>query len=185
MDYQIVTAKDWPTIADNNEEFTGIEFVEVDFTETPLKGLIFLDCKFSSCNFANTSIQNTVFRGVLFENCNMMGINWTDARKGGDFNFVGCKLDFGCFQSVDLRGRRFEDCSIKEADFSQANLAKSMFSGSVLSGASFTGANLEKCDFRSAQRYQIDPRYTKMKEAKFSFPEAITLLHALGIDIEM
>jgi len=123
--------------------------------------------------------------GFDFTDLNLTGINWSEVRKNGDFNFFGCKLDYGCFQSVDLRGAKFENCSIREVDFSEANLAKSSFSGSQLAGTSFTNTNLEKADFRRAHDYLIDPRFAKMKEAKFSFPDAIVLLQAMGIQVEM
>ncbi|MEK2646303.1 pentapeptide repeat-containing protein [Bdellovibrio sp. BCCA] len=71
-----------------------------------------------------------------------------------------------------------------KANFSGANLQKSSFQSSLLTGASFANANLEKADFRNAKNYFIDPRFVKMKEAQFSFPEAIVLLQALGVLVE-
>lgn len=186
MDYVTVNENNWPRVREEQgDELSGYQFEEINFTEETLKSLIFIDCKFSKCNLSNASLQNSVLRSVVFENCNLMGINWIDLRKGGDFGFHSCKLDYGCFQGLDLRGKNFVDCSIKEADFSQANLSKACFSGSNLAGTSFSNVNIEKSDFRNCLNYFIDPRFAKMKEAKFSFPEAIVLLQALGIEVEM
>ncbi len=185
MDYIIITEKELRALlAEQKDELSGYHFKELDLTDAELKSAVFIDCKFERCNLANVSVLNVVLRGVVFEDCNLMGINWSEARKNGDFHFLGCKLDYGCFQAMDMRGARFENCSIREADFSDTNLAKANFRGSLLTATSFVKANLEKADFREAREYFMDPRFVKMKEAKFSFPEAVALLQALGIEVE-
>ena len=149
MEYTLVTEKELTAlIAEERSELSGLEFSELDLTNTLLKNAVFVDCKFSRCNLANTSLLNVVLRSVVFENCNLMGINWTEVRKNGDYSFSSCKLDYGCFQSVDLRGFNFENSSIREADFSGANLSKANLKSTMLAGTSFTNANLEKADFR-------------------------------------
>lgn len=185
MKYNVITEEELPKfLSEERSEISGYEFKEINLTDANLKSAVFIDCKFSNCNIANVSLLNVVLRGVLFENCNLMGINWSEVRKNGDYSFQGCKLDYGCFQSVDLRNAKLESCSIKEADFSGANLQKASFESSLLTGTSFANANLEKADFRNAKNYFIDPRFVKMKEAQFSFPEAIVLLQALGVLVE-
>lgn len=186
MDYLPVTELEWTRIRrEQGEELSGCEFIGIPFAGQNLKGLAFIDCKFTGCNLSNLSLMNAVLRDVHFKDCNLMGINWTEIRKGGTFHFSSCKLDYGCFQRMDLRGQKFEDCSVREADFSEANLAKANFTGCQLSGTIFNNVNLEKSDFRQAHNYFIDPRLAKLKEAKFSFPEAIVLLEALGINVEV
>lgn len=185
MNYTIITEKELSALlAEERSELSGFDFTELNLTDASLKSAIFVDCKFSTCNLANISLMNVVFRNVIFENCNLMGINWTEVRANGDYNFFGCKLDYGCFQSVDLRGTKFENCSIREGDFAGANLSKASFKASTLTGTSFTNANLEKSDFRGARGYYIDPRFAKLKEAKFSFPDAIALIEAFGVEVE-
>jgi uncharacterized protein YjbI with pentapeptide repeats len=112
-----------------------------------------------------------------------MGINWTDLRKNGSYSFSGCKLDYGCFQNMDLRNYEFLDCSIREADFSGANLEKAKITNCILSGTSFANVNLEKADLRNSKSYFIDPKYAKLKQAKFTLPEAVILLEAMGIEV--
>lgn len=115
----------------------------------------------------------------------MIGINWTEIRKGGDFVFRSCKLDYGFFQSVDFRAIQFYDCTLREADFSGANLSKVVFKNCDFSGSSLANVNIEKADFRGSRNYFIDPKLAKMKEAQFSFPEALVLIEALGVKLEM
>lgn len=171
-------------LSDSQTEISGFEFEQLDLTEKILKGALFMDCRFISCNFANCSLLNVSFRGVEFENCNLMGTNWTEIRKNGSYSFKGCKLDYSSFQAADLRGLKFEHCMIREADFSGANLSKAFFTGTDLSGTSFANANLEKADLRHARNYFIDPKFTKIKDAQFSFPEALVLIEALGAKVE-
>lgn len=45
--------------------------------------------------------------------------------------------------------------------------------------------NLEKADLRRARGYFIDPKFAKLKQAKFSFPDAVTLIEALGVEVEI
>lgn len=186
MKHTVISEDNISTIFnEERSEISGYEFNKINFSEVNLKSSIFIDCKFVSCNLANSSLLNVVFREVVFEDCNLMGTNWTEVRKGGDYSFFGCKLDYACFQSVDLRGLKFDHSVIREADFSGANLAKASFSGATLSGTSFVNANLEKADFRSARGYFIDPKFTKIKDAAFSFPEVLVLVEALGAKVEM
>jgi uncharacterized protein YjbI with pentapeptide repeats len=93
-------------------------------------------------------------------------------------------LDYSVFQDLRVRRLKFIDCSLKEADFSDADLSESNFSGSILVGASFAGADISKADLRTAKEYFIDPRSTKIKGAKFCFPEAASLLSALGAEVD-
>lgn len=185
MKYQTVSEDQIAAILEDKTEISGFEFEQIDFTSFDLKGSVFVDCKFTTCNLANSSLMNVTLRGVLFENCNLMGINWTELRKNGSFSFDGSKLNYGSFQSVDLRGTSFANCIIREADFSGANLTKASFRSANLSGTSFVNSNADKADFRGARDYFIDPKLTKIKEAQFSFPEALVLLQAMGAKIEL
>jgi fluoroquinolone resistance protein len=184
--YILITEAELPALlAEQQAELSGYEFSEINLTDANLKSAMFLECKFTKCNLSNVSLMNVVLKSVQFDGCNLLGVNWTEIRKGGDYGFSNCKLDYGCFQSIDLRNFKFESCSIREADFSGANLTKASFSNSELSGTSFANVNIEKADFRRARNYFIDPKFAKIKEAKFSFPEALVLIQALGVEVEM
>ncbi len=188
MEYISVTENSWSSLLrDNRDEMSGFDFQEINLTEQDLKNAVFIECKFTSCNLSNHSLMNVVLRDVLFENCNLMGINWTEVRNvrnGGSFGFKSCKLDYACFQSMDLRGVDFGASTIREADFSSANLSKANLSGGNYAGTSFANVNIEKADFRGAKNYFIDPAFAKLKQAKFSYPEALVLIQAMGAEVE-
>lgn len=68
--------------------------------------------------------------------------------------------------------------------FAKANLSGSSFYGCDLSDTEFFQCDLRKSDFRQASGYKVDVLSCQVKGAKFSYPEAINLLHYLGISVE-
>jgi fluoroquinolone resistance protein len=165
-------------------EFEDCQFEAIKFAGFSLKSSKFLNCKFSRCNFAGSDLLRSSFRDVEFIECQLMGINWAALTRFESCSFQSCKLDYSVFQGLKLRRLKCIDSSLKEADFSDADLSESDFSGSILVGASFAGADISKADLRTAKEYFIDPRSTKIKGAKFCFPEAASLLAALGAEVD-
>ena len=56
-----------------------------------------------------------------------------------------------------------------------------------MTDANFThphDTNLMKADFRGAKNYVISPQDNRVRKAKFSFPEVLSLLKCLEIEIE-
>jgi fluoroquinolone resistance protein len=72
----------------------------------------------------------------------------------------------------------------KSCDFSKAKLKSANFSKTDLSETNFNNADCEKASFSDAKEYYIDPSITKLKDAVFSFPEALSLLHSFEIKID-
>ncbi len=165
-------------------EFEDCEFHGINFTAIDLKRSLFEDCKLTHCNLAGQDLLGANFRDVQFAGCKLMGINWATLSRLENCNFSDCKLDLSSFQGRKLKRLRCINCSLKETDFSEAELTEADFSGSILSAASFVRADLSKANLRSAKGYFIDPSFTKIKGAKFSLPEALTLLVALGAEVE-
>lgn len=58
------------------------------------------------------------------------------------------------------------------------------FSGTDLKKSTFQDCDLSKADFRGAKNYFISTESNKIKKAKFSMPEAVSLLGNLDIMIE-
>lgn len=182
----LITPENAPTLfAQSGAEFYSCEFQGVNFANLPLKSTLLAECKFSGCNLANADLTNTSLRELEFTACNLMGINWARARRVSDLAFKDCKLDFGSFQGLSLKGLKCLGSFALETDFSDADLTGSDFSRTSLAGASFVRAKLEKADLRSAVHYLIDPRFTSIKGAKFSFPDVISLITALGAEVDL
>jgi uncharacterized protein YjbI with pentapeptide repeats len=78
----------------------------------------------------------------------------------------------------------FADCSIKEVEFSEADLNSSSFLNCDLSRTIFMHTILEKVDFRTAYNYSFDLELNRVKKAKFSSSGIIGLLDKYQIVIE-
>lgn len=165
--------------------FEDCQFEGIKFTDLKLTGSRFLDCKFKHSNFSGVKISGASLRNSTFEDCNLMGVNWTTLSAFENCSFNLCKLDYAIFTALKLKKLQLIDCSVKEADFSKAFLAEADFAGSILTRSTFTGADLSKADFRSAKEYAFDPTSVKIKGTRFGFPEAISLLEALGAVVEI
>lgn len=113
-----------------------------------------------------------------------MGINFSSAKTLSNLIFQDCKLDLCVFNQVKIPRCQFIDCSLKNSDFSNSDLQETSFSGSHLREATFQAADLRKADLRECKDYIIDPRYTQLKGAQFSFPEALSLLKIQEIKID-
>jgi uncharacterized protein YjbI with pentapeptide repeats len=72
-----------------------------------------------------------------------------------------------------------------EVDFSGCDLSKTDFSRSNFAGANLSGSNLSGADFRTSKDYIFDIRTTKIKGSKFSFPYVVSLITALGAEVDM
>jgi uncharacterized protein YjbI with pentapeptide repeats len=73
---------------------------------------------------------------------------------------------------------------LHEVDFTEADLSGVVFVNCDLAGVIFENTNLEKCDFRSAFNYTLDPEVNRIKKAKFSLSGIKGLLEKYQIDIE-
>ncbi len=74
----------------------------------------------------------------------------------------------------------FDTSSVPNTDLSGCNFSESDFSGSLFQNTNLTSANLTKCT-----GYKIDPQKNRIKNAKFSLPEAMELLEAFEIQLDV
>ena len=74
-------------------------------------------------------------------------------------------------------------CKLHEVDFREAIMMHSDLSGSDLLGSFFQATDLKKANFLDAYNYSINPLTNKIKQAKFSMPDAINLLESFEVEI--
>jgi uncharacterized protein YjbI with pentapeptide repeats len=178
------TEADWSEQEIVGVEFDSCTFRNCAFAKASLLRCRVLDCAFESCDFSLLKVINTRFRDVRFKDCKMIGVNWTVISSAFDLAFEHCLLDYSIFTSLDLRRTRLIRCSAREADFSESNLREAVCTRTDFQAARFSNTDLSKSDFRGASNYHIDLSVNKIRKAKFSLPEAISLLQGLDIDIE-
>lgn len=164
-------------------EFLECTFQSLNLSDLSLKNSKFVECHFKNCNLSNTEVLNVTFREVTFKTCKMLGINWSLSKAISLLRIEDSQLDYSVFQELSLNNSEFLNSSMKEVDFSNSSLVKSIFSGSDLNMSNFTGVDLRESDFREAINYSLDPNFTKIRKAKFSLPEALSLLEHLEIEV--
>jgi uncharacterized protein YjbI with pentapeptide repeats len=174
-------------------ELSGCEFDECRFVACSLKGTEiracrFIECAFDHCDLSLVRLPRTAFSGCRFEESKIIGVNWTEAlwpstRLRAPVGFERCVLNDSTFLGLDLTETRIVDCTAHDVDFREADLARADFSGTDLAGSMFVNTSLRGADLRSARGYRIDPRENPLTGARFSLPEAVSLLD--GLDIEL
>ena len=166
-----------------------IEFFNCTFTNNILFKGVFKKCRFEKCTFKDCDLSlskftDSVFVDVNFTNCKMVGIDWTVISKPLKISFTGCIISDSSFYNLDLIGLVMAKCIAHNTDFEKTDLSKSDCSKTDFMGSKFSGTNLSGADLREALNYFINPNNNKIKKAKFSYPEVITLLDVWDIIIE-
>lgn len=166
------------------KEFSSCCFKGCDLSESRLTAAVFIDCTFIDCNLSNIKTEGAGFRQVVFEGCKLVGVQF---RAVSPFllkwSFMQCKIELCDFSSIKMKRSRFIDCRFRGTDFVDADLTGSDFSRSDLTNCQFHHTNLESADFSQAINYEIDPMINRVKQAIFSYPEALALLSPFKIKI--
>lgn len=178
-------------------EFDTIQdciFIDCTFEKCIVSDMKFVHCSFKGCHFINCSAMNLEFKYTQagnneFENCMLMGINWTelliDRAIFLPFSvFSDCTLKYNGFYGLNLKQFHFNTNNIIGSFFEECNIEKGQFRYCNLKDTSFSNNNLKGADFRDAKDYVISIETNQIKKAKFSYPEVLNLLKTLDILIE-
>lgn len=174
-------------------QFVECTFDSCQLSENTSVGCFFSDCTFVNCNFSLIRISNSRFFNCRFRDCKLMGIDWTAAKweksvshkkKPFPIAFERCILNFSVFMELNMIEAQFLGCTLSEVSFLGTNLEKANFAQSDLSKAEFNDANLFKADFSTARNYTINACRTNIAKARFSMPEALSLLYTLDVIID-
>lgn len=172
----------------SNKQFHDCLFEQCDFSNTDFDNCVFADCEFLHCNLSLIKIPNTKFRSVKFTSCKIIGVNWTSASWPNiqvfcPIEFDACILNDSTFYGLYLVETKMEACQIHGVDFSEANCEETSFIQSDLFNSRFNQTNLVRADFTDAVGYSIDVFNNQISKAKFSLPEATSLLDSLDIEV--
>jgi uncharacterized protein YjbI with pentapeptide repeats len=171
-------------------EFEGCAFERSVFAGATFSRCRFRDCRFIGCDLSLLKVPNCRFTGVQFTESKLIGVDWTaagdseTARMLLSLSFDGCVLDYAGFFGLSLREAKLARCTAKEANFTDADLRGADCRGTDFAAAVFLHTNLENANFLGARSYAIDPTANRVRGARFSLPEAISLLSPFGIIIE-
>jgi fluoroquinolone resistance protein len=169
-----------------------VEFVGCTFDRCTLQGAVlshctFRECRFDTCDLSGAALPNVRLNEVRFVGSKLTGIDWTQAgdselsRRLLRADFEGCVLTLGSFFGLTLHGRTLVRSTARETDFRDADLTEACLQGTDLAGALFHGTKLLRADLTGATDYAIDPRTCAVRGARFSLPEAVSLLRGFEI----
>ncbi|WP_413998584.1 pentapeptide repeat-containing protein [Flavobacterium sp. W1B] len=158
-------------------------FKQCNFSRSELENCDFRNCIFDSCDFSLLKSEDSIFSNAKIKNSNFQGMIWSDLLSPFSVQFEDTDISYCSFYGKLLKNTKFINCNAEQADFSECDLSGSDFSGTNLKEVQFNGTKLNRCDLVSAVNYRIDIRNNTIDDAKFSFPEALSFLDVLDIDI--
>jgi fluoroquinolone resistance protein len=174
-----------------SEEYYDCIFTNCTFIETVFQDCIFRDCHFKGCDLSLAQFPSTSFANTLFESSKVIGVNWCEAKwntRGSrvkkSINFVDCVLNYSVFMGLNLERILLRNCVAKEVNFEETNLTGADCTSTDFSASRFAHTNLSEADFTRASNYSIRVDENVIHQAKFSLPEAISLLYSLDIVLE-
>lgn len=128
-----------------------------------------------NCDLSLIKLNQSEFINISFEECKMLGINWTEAKNIINLNFKKSKLNHSSFYGLKLKDLQIEECIACEVDFVNTEMIKAKLCNSDLQGSKFNNTNLSGSDLSNAKNYYLNPNYNKITKAKFSIPDVLNL----------
>jgi uncharacterized protein YjbI with pentapeptide repeats len=172
-----------------DKKFINCRFIGCIAEGAMISGCLFNQCHFEKCRIVSPKIRNCELNCATFENCSIIGVNFGELKGVGRFTLPIAKLS-GCV----LKYCTFEHMTLDKFDFSCNDILYTTYNGCSLRGASLKGSkltdtvfyrsDLSDADLRDSVGFRIDIKDNKLTGAKFSYPEALSLLSTLGIIIE-
>ena len=167
------------------KDFEGEKFINCSFIQTEFKKCKFISCKFVNCRISALKLTDSIFIETSFVDSKVEGVDWTKAIELRELAFENCDISYSNFNMLNLPNTKIINCIAKECAFSATNFTGSILTGTDFEGSRFFKTNLTKADFRDAKNYWIDIRDCNLKDAKFKSPEALNLLRATGVQVEV
>jgi len=168
-----------------NQEYECCTFINCQFEEANLSGVVFINCDFEGCDLSMSKLYDTAFREARFKDCKMLGLRFDDCNSFLlEMHFSSCNLSMSSFYQLKLTGMQFANCNLKEVDFTETDAGKNSFENCEMTNAVFDRSNLEGADFTTSVGFTIDPDVNRIAKAKFSRDGALGLLSKYDIVIE-
>ena len=129
------------------------------------------------------------FTEETFEDCRLQEIEWAPLLSNGAFPdpihiLKDCSLKYNTFTEMNFNRFDFSNGNeIVGSMFAKCEMQLANFKGVELHETEFYQCDLRKADFRDAAGYKVDILGSRLKDAKFSLPEAVNLLADLKIKL--
>ena len=169
-----------------SSEFHDCMCFHSSFVESTFRHCRFGNCVFRECDLSLIKLPESRFTSSGFENSKIMGVSstevhWPKTGLANPVSFSECAISYSTFMGLSLHSIHIRDCVATDVDFREADLFRADFGGSDLSQSIFGNTKLSQADLTRARNYRIDPGQSILKQARFSLPEAMSLLHSMDI----
>ena len=149
-----------------------------------MRGSQFSFCTFEQCHIQDDNLQKSRIQQCIFKECKLVALPFFQCEKRFFSPEFQNSLLMSCnFAEMMMKKGIFQKCKLKECFFTGTDLTSSDFSEADLEGTLFHRCNLTKANFTDAINYAIDPRTNTITKARFSLPEAASLLNAFEIEL--
>ena len=169
-----------------SSEFFDCVFSDCSFAESVFQKCRFVNCAFQGSDLSLAQVSESIFSTTRFEESKIIGVNWAQADWPGSglgkpISIIKSAINHSTFIGLSLRGIQIKDSIATDVDFREADLSRADFSGTDLSESIFSNTNLSEADLSQARNYIIDPGQNVLNGARFSLPEALSLLYSMDI----
>lgn len=155
--------------------FTGLEFVDINFTDALLIGVTFRECTFTRCDFREMHLESDEFEGCRLEGCDFSGttlmrvsFGFSDLVSCSMRNIHGDEVSFSAARLLrteltpshlsviwDDDDQKYWECFSESEpetalDLTDAELRRVNFSNAIAVGLRFDGSLLVECDMSNA-----------------------------------
>ena len=164
-------------------------FADCSFTKCELDHTTLNECKFVRCEITGLRSTHSSVQSQDFEDCRLQEIEWAPLMSNGAFpdpihTLKECSLKYNTFTEMNFNRFDFSDGNeIVGSMFAKCEMQLASFKGTELHETEFYQCDLRKADFRDATGYKVDILGSRMKDARFSLPEAVNLLADLKIKL--
>ncbi|MGO4702122.1 pentapeptide repeat-containing protein [Dyella sp. 2RAB6] len=160
------------TVVDlHDTDFSGVRFVDTDFSSAILLGVNFSGCRFERCTFARGQLSGRQLTGADFSNQELQNLDLSGAK------LDRAKLDGAGISRCNLRGASLRNASISRTRFMSSNLTLTAFDGTTgtlpmfvdcdLTFASLRGVVLAKPVFSASQLVSVEAKGASLADARF------------------
>lgn len=166
-------------------DFDNCQFIDCNFTRNKLTHTNFSECDFENCDLSNAFLTGTSIQDCQFEKCKMLGLRFEVCNPILlSFHFSECQLNFSSFYGLNLKGTKFINCDLEQADLTETDFSNSVFKNCNLKETVFDRTLLNGADFQTAYNFSIDPENNNIRKATFSTSNISGLLAKYDIKVK-
>lgn len=187
---QLIKGQKFQNVTKECWKFIDCTFENCSFEDCRIIGCVFINCQFYECNIISLTSKNSEVKNIAFQKCNLIGVHcWNELLPAGKYahsidKLNDCCIKYNSFIEMPFQRFDFSSNTIQESIFEECDLQESNFRECRLEATQFFRCDMRKADFRDSRGYVIDIPSNRLKQAKFSFPEAASLLNSLEIIID-